>query len=53
MCSQSRMFTVPFDKTELVFDLPAGWRGTVVESKSVPPVDDVAMAVAGSRIAHP
>ena len=46
------MYTVPFDKGELTFDLPAGWRGTVVESKAVPPIDDVPAAVA-EAIAHP
>lgn len=42
------MFTVPFDKGELSFDLPNGWQGTVVESKSVPPIDDVPAAVAAA-----
>ena len=46
------MYRVPFDKGELSFDLPAGWRGTVVESKAVPPIDDVPAAVA-EAIAHP
>ncbi len=40
------MFTIPFDKGELTFDLPPGWRGTVVESKTVPPIEDVPAAVA-------
>ncbi|HFD39328.1 MAG TPA: nickel-dependent lactate racemase [Anaerolineae bacterium] len=40
------MYTVPFDKGELTFDLPPGWRGSVVESKSVPPIEDVPAAVA-------
>jgi nickel-dependent lactate racemase len=40
------MYQVPFDKGELSFDLPAGWRGTVVESKIVPPIKDVPAAVA-------
>ncbi len=40
------MFTVPFDQGQLGFDLPPGWRGTVVESKIVPPIEDVAAAVA-------
>ncbi len=35
------MYTVPFDKGELAFDLPPGWRGTLVQSKTVPPIDDV------------
>jgi nickel-dependent lactate racemase len=46
------MYTVPFDKGELTFDLPAGWRGTVVESKTVPPIEDVPAAVA-EVVAHP
>ena len=40
------MYTIPFDKGELTFDLPPGWRGSVVESKSVPPIEDVPAAVA-------
>ncbi len=40
------MYSVPFDRGELTFDLPAGWRGTVVESKAVPPLDDVSAGVA-------
>ena len=40
------MYTIPFDKGELTFDLPPGWRGSVVESKSVPPIKDVPAAVA-------
>lgn len=35
------MYTVPFDKGELAFELPPGWRGTLVQSKTVPPIDDV------------
>ncbi|MGD2205895.1 MAG: nickel-dependent lactate racemase [Anaerolineae bacterium] len=46
------MFTVPFDKGELTFDLPAGWRGTVAQSKSVPPIEDVSAAVAAA-VAEP
>jgi nickel-dependent lactate racemase len=46
------MYQVPFDKGELAFDLPPGWRGTVVESRSVPPIDDVPAAVAAA-VAHP
>ncbi len=46
------MFTVPFDRGELAFDLPSGWRGTVVESKSVPPIADVPAAVA-TALANP
>jgi nickel-dependent lactate racemase len=39
------MYQVPFDKGELTFDLPPGWRGTVVESRSVPVIEDVPAAV--------
>ncbi len=42
------MWTVPFDKGELQFELPAGWQGTVVESKALPPVADVPAAVAAA-----
>jgi lactate racemase len=40
------MYTVPFDKGELAFELPPGWKGTVVESRTVPPIEDVPDAVA-------
>jgi nickel-dependent lactate racemase len=40
------MYTVPFDKGELTFSLPAGWQGTVVQSKSPSPIEDVPAAVA-------
>lgn len=44
------MYRVPFDKGDLVFDLPSGWRGLVVESRTVPapggPIEDVPAAVA-------
>ena len=40
------MYHVPFDRGEIEFDLPAGWRGTVVESKTVPPIQDLPAAVA-------
>ena len=46
------MYTVPFDTGELTFDLPPGWRGTVVESKAVPPIEDVPAAVA-EAVANP
>ena len=46
------MYHVPYDKGELAFDLPAGWRGTVVESKTVPPVQDVLAAVVAA-VARP
>lgn len=40
------MYQVPFSKTNLTFELPPGWRGTVVESRSVPPLENVPEAVA-------
>jgi lactate racemase len=46
------MYRVPFDREEITFDLPAGWRGTVVESRVVPPIDDVPAAIAGA-LANP
>jgi nickel-dependent lactate racemase len=46
------MYRVPYDKGELTFDLPAGWRGTAVESKTVPPIQDVPAAVAAA-VAQP
>jgi nickel-dependent lactate racemase len=45
-------YTVPYDQTQLTFDLPAGWRGTVVESRTRPPIDDLPAAVARA-VAHP
>ncbi len=46
------MYQLPFNRGELAFDLPAGWRGTIVESKTVPPIGDVPAAVA-KAIANP
>jgi len=46
------MYKVPFDRGEVEFELPAGWRGTVVESKTVPPIDDVPAEIAGA-LANP
>jgi lactate racemase len=40
------MFRVPFDRGELLFSLPAGWRGAVVESRTLPVIADVPGAVA-------
>ncbi|MGD8397728.1 MAG: nickel-dependent lactate racemase [Anaerolineae bacterium] len=40
------MYSVPFDRGELTFGLPAGWQGTVVESETAPPIDDVPAAIA-------
>ena len=39
------MYTVPFDKGELTFELPAGMTGTIAVSKSVPPIEDVPAAI--------
>jgi nickel-dependent lactate racemase len=39
------MFTVPFGKGELAFELPAGMTGTVAVSKPVPPIEDVPAAI--------
>ncbi len=46
------MFKVPFDRGELAFDLPPGWRGTVVESRTAPPIEDVP-AVVAEAVANP
>jgi nickel-dependent lactate racemase len=46
------MYSVPFDRGELTFDLPAGWRGSIVESKTVPPIEDVPSEVAAA-LANP
>jgi nickel-dependent lactate racemase len=42
------MYTVPFGKGELAFELPGGMTGTVVVSKAVPPIVDVPAAVRGA-----
>ena len=39
------MYTVPYSKETLTFELPEGMRGTLVESKRMPPVEDVEKAV--------
>jgi lactate racemase len=46
------MYRVPFDRSELSFELPDGWRGTVVESKTVPPIEDMPAAVEAA-VANP
>ncbi|HSJ54957.1 MAG TPA: nickel-dependent lactate racemase, partial [Anaerolineae bacterium] len=46
------MYQVPFDKGELSFELPAGWRGDVVESRTVPAIQDLPAAVAHA-VANP
>jgi nickel-dependent lactate racemase len=46
MIEKEQMYTVPFDRAKLTFDLPPGWRGTVLESKVMPPIEDVPAAVA-------
>jgi len=45
-------FQVPFDRGKLTFELPAGWRGDVAESRVVPPIQDVPAAVA-EAVARP
>lgn len=45
-------FQVPFDRGKLTFELPAGWRGDVAESRVVPPIQDVPAAVA-KAVARP
>jgi hypothetical protein len=40
------MYTVPYSKETLTFELPKGMTGTLVESKRVPPIEDVERAVA-------
>ena len=37
------MYRVPYGKGELTFDLPSGMRGTVVESKRMPPIADTVL----------
>jgi nickel-dependent lactate racemase len=44
------MYTVPFEKGELAFDLPPGWRGTVIESNTVPIIEDVPAAVGAALV---
>ncbi len=39
------MYQVPFDKSELAFELPPGWRATVIESRATPVIEDVPAAV--------
>jgi nickel-dependent lactate racemase len=46
------MYAVPFDKGEITFDLPAGWRGTIAESQRAPTIEDVPSAVA-QAVARP
>jgi nickel-dependent lactate racemase len=46
LIEKEQMYTVPFDKTKLTFDLPPSWRGTVLESKVMAPIEDVPAAVA-------
>jgi len=40
------LYTVPYGEDEISFALPPGMRGTVVESKKVPPIADVSAAIA-------
>jgi nickel-dependent lactate racemase len=40
------VYTVPYSKETLTFELPKGMTGTLVESKRVPPIEEVEKAVA-------
>ncbi len=40
------MYTVPYSKGHITFELPEGMRGTLVESKPVSPLGDVEAAIA-------
>jgi nickel-dependent lactate racemase len=44
------MYRVPYSKTEIEFDLPAGMTGRVAVSKSLPPVEDVPAAVKAALV---
>jgi nickel-dependent lactate racemase len=44
------MYRVPYGKTEIEFDLPAGMTGRVAVSKSLPPVEDVPVAVKAALV---
>ncbi|HID88857.1 MAG TPA: DUF2088 domain-containing protein, partial [Anaerolineae bacterium] len=46
------MYRIPYGKTYLEFDLHAGMRATVVESKKMEPLADVQKAIA-EALAHP
>ena len=46
------MYTIPYSKKTLTFELPKGMTGTLVESKRVPPIEDVEKAVADA-LANP
>lgn len=46
------MYSVPYSKTKIEFELPPGMRGTVVVSKPAEPVTDVQDAIARA-LAHP
>jgi hypothetical protein len=43
------MYSIPFDKSQITFELPSGLRGTVIESRRVPPLADVAAGGRRSR----
>jgi nickel-dependent lactate racemase len=42
------MYSVPFGKTQITFELPPSMQGTVVESKPMPPLTDVVGAIQGA-----
>ena len=43
------VYTVPYSKGKLTFELPKGMTGTLVESKRVPPIEDVEKEVAAEE----
>ena len=46
------MYRIPYDRGHLAFDLPAGMRGTLVESHPAEPFTDVEGAI-GDALAQP
>jgi nickel-dependent lactate racemase len=46
------VYSVPYSKTQIEFDLPPGMRGTVVVSRQVEPIADVPAAIAAA-VAQP
>ncbi|MBC7250958.1 MAG: nickel-dependent lactate racemase [Anaerolineae bacterium] len=49
---ETMTYRIPYSQTYLEFTLPPGMRGTVVESKKVPPLTDVEAAIA-EALTHP
>ncbi|RLC55244.1 MAG: nickel-dependent lactate racemase, partial [Chloroflexota bacterium] len=52
MKPETKKYRIPYSRTYLELTLPPGMRGTVVESKKVPPIADVEAAIADA-LAHP